>query len=149
MEKRDLGVFPLYTKSMRKSVLEILSVAVCAMFSASCSNTEVINYFVEYRVHDDKMGIIYDADQSSETGYAVDQQNRYQTVNWGQDAQPVVAVPKTGFVFDHWEKYAVFVDASSFVMTVVSLDDGHSASRFERCLYDNLVLIACFAEASI
>ena len=134
---------------MRSFVLKVLPVVVYALLLASCSHTEVINFFVEYRVNDDSMGIIYDSDQDSEAGYVVAQHNRYQTVGWGQNAQPVVAVPKEGFAFDHWEKYVVFVDAGNFVMTPVGSDESHLAVRCERCLYSNLVLIAYFSEAGL
>ena len=134
---------------MQKKTATVFLALGLSVFTMSCSNKEIINFFVEYRTNDGNKGIVYDADQSSETGYVATEHNKYQTVIWGQNAKPVVAVPKDGFVFDHWEKYTVFVDRTSFVMTLVSLDDGRAAGRCERFVYDNLVLIACFAEASL
>ena len=94
------------------------------------------------------MGSVFDADPNLPQGYTATTHNKYQTVNWGNDAAGVIAVPKDGFVFSHWEKYVVVVTASDFIMTLVNADDAKIPTRTEKSLYDNLILVAYFSEAA-
>lgn len=114
----------------------------------SCTYHETINYFIEYRVNDDSMGVVYDIDTSASEGYSKSLHNKYQTVNWGLDGAGVVAVPKDGYAFGHWEKYSVVITATDFVMTPVETDNPNNPTRAETAVYDNLILVAHFVEAT-
>ncbi len=113
----------------------------------SCNRHETINYFVEYRVNDTAMGSVLDASKETPEGYVSTTHNKYQTVNWGKDAAGIVAVPKDGYVFEKWEKYTIAVTVNDFVMTAVETDGVTNPARREKAVYDNLILIAYFAEA--
>lgn len=138
----------LYTMAMHKTRFVLLGLSGIAFALFSCASHVAINYFVEYRVNDSSMGSVFDADPDLPHGYTATTHNKYQTVNWGDNAAGVVAVPKDGFTFSHWEKYVVVVTANDFIMTLVTAEEAETPARTERSLYDNLILIANFVEAA-